>query len=521
MFSLRNIVKLKYLFISVIALAFVLSTLISVYSNYKGNMKLMQEQTLENNRVYALKLAETVDKFIVNSTNTMRYSAAEIAYDFENINKLQEVANRLYLQGDTFSSVLIIDAEGNIIVNAPQSLGEAGKKVLSTNGMENYDKHEPFISDPYISPTGRKMIVISMPIYDEQGTFKGFVSGSIYLYDSNIFESILGEHPYGNGSYVYVVDNKGKIIYHPNKASLGADASKSEVVVQLLKEKRGALEAVNAFDQPMLAGYSQSEKTRWGIIVQTPYDEALSMVGQQVVSVFKIGLPFILFSTIVVFLLASHIVRPLEKIAEITENSVKDQEMKKLKGIRAWYYEVYKIQEALIHSFSVLHGKVNTLKEETSTDSLTKLLNRHTFENKVKLLTEKKKDYTLVMLDIDWFKSINDNYGHIAGDEVLQVLAIKLKESLLEDDLACRYGGEEFILVFTETTIEDAYERVELLRSNVQQIIIPEGEPLTFSAGIANYPLHGGELKAIIAKADEALYKAKDNGRNRVEVTNA
>ena len=116
-------------------------------------MKLMQEQTLENNRVYALKLAETVDKFIVNSTNTMRYSAAEIAYDFENINKLQEVANRLYLQGDTFSSVLIVDAEGNIMVNAPQSLGEAGKKVPSINGLENYDKHEPFVSDPYISPT--------------------------------------------------------------------------------------------------------------------------------------------------------------------------------------------------------------------------------------------------------------------------------------------------------------------------------------------------------------------------------
>lgn len=484
-------------------------------------MKLMQEQTLENNRVYALKLAETVDKFIINSSNTMHYSAAELAYDFENRNKLQEVANRLYLQGDTFSSVLIVDAEGNIMVNAPESLGEAGKKVLSIKGLENYNKHEPFISDPYVSPTGRKVIVISMPIYDGIGEFKGVLSGTIYLYDSNIFESILGEHPYENGSYVYVVDSQGKIIYHPNKARLGMDASTSEVVVQLLKEKHGGLIAVNAFDQPMLAGYSQSEATRWGIIVQTPYDEALSMVGQQVVSVFKIGLPFIIFSTIVVFLLASHIVRPLEKIAEISENSVKDQEMKKLKGIRAWYYEVYKIQEALIHSFSVLHGKVNTLKEETSIDSLTKLLNRHTFEKRVKVFSDQQKNYTLVMLDVDWFKAINDTYGHIAGDEVLQALASKLKESLQEDDLACRYGGEEFILVFTETTIEEAYERVESLRASVQQIISPEGKPLTFSAGIANYPLHGDELKDIIAKADEALYQAKENGRNRVEITNA
>lgn len=521
MFSLRNIVKLKYLFISVIALAFVLSTLVGVYSNYKGNLKLMQEQTLENNRVYALKLAETVDKFIVHATNTMRYSAEQIGYNFNNMNELQEEAKRLYIQGDTFSSVLIVDAEDNIMVNAPQKLGEAGKKVLSLEGLENYNKYEPFISDPFISPTGRKLIVISMPIYDEQGIFKGVLSGNIYLYESNIFESILGQHPYENGSYVYVVDTQGEIIYHPNKARLGEDASENEDVVRLLNEKQGALTFVNTLDQPMLAGFSQSEKTRWGIIVQTPYDAALSMVWQQVVSVFKIGLPFIIFSTIIVFILASQIVRPLEKIAEISGDSVKEQEMNKLKDIRAWYYEVYKIQKALIHSFSILHGKVNTLKEETTTDSLTKLLNRHTFEEKIKVLTVQKKDYTLVMLDVDWFKSINDTYGHVKGDEVLQALASKLKESLKENELACRYGGEEFILVFTETTVEEAYERVESLQEKVLQIISPAGEKLTFSAGISNYPLHGDQLKDIIVKADEALYKAKENGRNRVEVTNA
>lgn len=89
---------------------------------------------------------------------------------------------------------------------------------------------------------------------------------------------------------------------------------------------------------------------------------------------------------------------------------------------------------------------MNTLKEETSTDSLTKLLNRHALEKKIKVLTEQQKNYTLVMLDVDWFKSINDTYGHIAGDEVLQILASKLKESLQEDDLACRYGEKNLFL---------------------------------------------------------------------------
>lgn len=196
MFSLRHIIKLKYLFISVIILAFVLSALVSVYSVYKGNMKLMQEQTLENNRVYALKLTETLDKFIVNTLNTMSYSATGIADNFDNMENLQVEADRLYLQGETFSSVLIVDAERNILVNAPQDLGEAGKKTLAIKGIDRYDKYQPFISEPYISPTGRKLIIISMPIYNEQGKYKGAITGMIYLHQSNIFETILGQHPY-------------------------------------------------------------------------------------------------------------------------------------------------------------------------------------------------------------------------------------------------------------------------------------------------------------------------------------
>lgn len=290
-------------------------------------------------------------------------------------------------------------------------------------------------------------------------------------------------------------------------------------MAQLLNKKQGASTIVNSLDRPMLAGFSSSEKTRWGIIVQTPYDEALSMVGKQVMNVFVIGLPFILLSTVFVFILASRIVRPLQSMAQIAESSVKEQEMNKLKDIRAWYFEVYKIQEALIHSFSILHGKVNTLQEESSIDSLTKLLNRHTFEKKIQWLMKQEKSYTLVILDIDWFKKINDTYGHTVGDEVLQVFAGKLRETLQEDDLACRYGGEEFILVFTETTVEEAYIRVESLREKVQQINYSNVDSLSFSAGIANYPLHGDYLKNIIERADEALYKAKNNGRNRVEIT--
>lgn len=191
-FSLRNFIKLKYLFISVIALAFILSALVSMYSNYQGNVKLMQEQTLENNRVYALKLSETIDKFISDTIQIMRYSATEIAYDIEDTKKLQKEADRLYLQGDTFSSVLIVDAKHTIIANSPQTLDEVGKKVKIKEGIEELHKRQPFISDPYISPNGQKVIVVSMPIYNDEETFKGTISGVIYLQESNILNWFWG-----------------------------------------------------------------------------------------------------------------------------------------------------------------------------------------------------------------------------------------------------------------------------------------------------------------------------------------
>ncbi|MGN7477380.1 sensor domain-containing diguanylate cyclase [Solibacillus silvestris] len=515
MFSLRNYIKLKYLFISVIALAFVLSSIISVYSSYKGNILLMQEQTLENNRVYALKLSETIDKFVADTKQIMQYSAKIIASDFDNAEKLQQEVDRLYSQEDTFSSVLIVDAEANILVNAPQTLGAAGKKAEIREDLRN---REPYISDPFISPTGRELIILSVPIFTDDGIYKGLISGTIYLHQSNIFEVILGQHPYENGSYVYVVDTKGKLIYHPDRLRLGEDVSENEVVKRLLNNKQGSQAIVNSENKSMLAGYSGSKTTRWGIIVQTPYDEAIKMAGKQGLNIFFISLPFILLSTILIFILATRIVRPLQNMAEIAENSVKEYEVKKLKDIRAWYYEAYKIQEALIQSFSSLHGKLNTLKEESSTDSLTKLLNRRSFDKEMQMLAEQQQAYSLAILDVDWFKAINDTYGHTVGDEVLQLLAGKLKDCLHKDDLACRYGGEEFILVFSEASVQDAAFRVKALQQEFSELVSLVGKPLTFSAGIAHYPSHGNSLKTIIEQADEALYAAKENGRNRVEI---
>jgi diguanylate cyclase (GGDEF)-like protein len=129
------------------------------------------------------------------------------------------------------------------------------------------------------------------------------------------------------------------------------------------------------------------------------------------------------------------------------------------------------------------------------------------------------------MLDVDHFKLFNDNNGHEAGDAVLREVAQVLKRHTRIEDIPCRYGGEEFLMVLSGCPLEDAYQKAEAIREAIAQLrVTASGSVLTritASLGIACYPQHGLRLEDLIRAADSALYKAKDAGRNQVVATSA
>ena len=165
------------------------------------------------------------------------------------------------------------------------------------------------------------------------------------------------------------------------------------------------------------------------------------------------------------------------------------------------------------------------LREQAIRDALTNLFNRRyleeTLERELARAAREVYPLCIVMMDIDHFKDVNDTYGHEAGDLVLKTLAETVMSQSRHGDFACRFGGEEFVLVMPNITIDIARERVGSLHRSISSLNIPFGRfnlNITMSMGISWYPKHGETKEDLLRSADRALYVAKNTGRNRVAV---
>jgi two-component system, cell cycle response regulator len=169
------------------------------------------------------------------------------------------------------------------------------------------------------------------------------------------------------------------------------------------------------------------------------------------------------------------------------------------------------------------------LREQAIRDSLTGLFNRRYLEEalarELRRAERGNLPLSLLMMDLDHFKDFNDLHGHAAGDAVLKELGMLLQQHTRREDVACRFGGEEFVLILPGASSEVAARRSEQIRQAVRlATVASEGkrlESLTVSVGIACFPEHGTGAETLLAAADQALYRAKREGRDRVIVYDA
>ena len=158
-------------------------------------------------------------------------------------------------------------------------------------------------------------------------------------------------------------------------------------------------------------------------------------------------------------------------------------------------------------------------------DFTTKLLNKQTtfkqLEEYLKSINEKPESFTLAMADIDFFKKINDTYGHLAGDEILKQISECLIKNTKGDDIVGRFGGEEFIILLKNTNLDNSKALLEKIRKDIDDLIVKYNnfiiDNLNISIGAVFNQDNNTDLNNLIEKADKALYNVKENGRNQTK----
>ena len=169
----------------------------------------------------------------------------------------------------------------------------------------------------------------------------------------------------------------------------------------------------------------------------------------------------------------------------------------------------------------ILAKKSKSIYTKSIKDPLTELYNRYYFEENfekiLKKITDSDLKTSVVFIDVDNFKFINDTQGHVFGDEFLRNLGIEINKGIRKDDYAFRYGGDEFLIIYTDTKLETALKVTERIKKNISMFAEEKGIKLSLSIGITNYKKYESS-KILIGRADKAMYQSKMNGKNQITV---
>ncbi|KPM60547.1 diguanylate cyclase [Pseudomonas monteilii] len=511
---------LRTLILVLCALTALVMLCASYFASYRVQRQLLIDHALEANRVYATKLATITETFIGNALQQLSFSAGVQGHQLSEAAALQVETDRVLGQSMAFNSTFVIDANGVLLAISPASLRHfVGTRMQSPGAQEALHERRPLVSTPYLSAANNLVVVLSHPIFDDNGRYLGYVGGSLYLRERNILNSLLGEHFYKDGSYLYVVDRNRRLLYHPNSQRVGTVVEGNALVDQLATLDSGTRQLTNSQGVEMLAGYATVPSAGWGVVAQQPLAQTVTPLSHLILNVIGTSAPFALVGSLLLWWLALTIARPLWQLAAGARSMDRAGTAERLHRVPAWYFEAAELKRALLFGLNLLHERIGRLDRDAQTDPLTGLGNRRSLELSLSLLEAEGRAFAAIVLDIDHFKRVNDSHGHEVGDQALRQLAELMRRCCREGDLLCRTGGEEFLMMLPGASLEVAAVVAERLRVTVQDTPLEPVGAVTISLGVARWDGEAGsEPVETLSRADRALYRAKQEGRNRVVI---
>ncbi|WP_071393454.1 sensor domain-containing diguanylate cyclase [Bacillus tuaregi] len=515
--SIKKGIKLKFA-ISLLAIFIVCSTtIVNWYLSVEALRDTLTENYLENNYRYAKKVAlSTSDLFFNMQQNleTLAHILGRQEISQADLDSWME-ANAGY-----FNSIFTTDENGVVQLMTPQAISNKkgsmrpGVQITTDLMKQALKKQEPFVSDPYIAQSGNLVVLISYPIFDQNGTYKGVVDGTIYLESDSSLKRILNHHEFHDESSVFVVDCSGTIIYHPDVSRVNDSVANHPLVKEVLQGKSGSAEIINSKGMEYFSGYAYVEQTGWGIVAQTPTSVINKPLQSLTEEIIIRSLPLLLLIYLLAWLFTNHLAKPINRLARYSEEAIYSNKPDHLfphLEIKSYIYEVKQLYQHIQKHFQLLNKQIQQ-------DGLTGLANRRSFDLEINDLILRRTPFSLIMIDIDNFKIVNDEQGHLVGDDVLRFIASIMEDVSRKEDFCYRYGGEEFAILLRNKDVEDAYALAERLRLRLAYTPSPAGYPITISLGISTFQKEDKFPEDIIKRADKALYQSKREGKNKTTI---
>lgn len=504
--------------ITLLVIASIVITLASsLYASSRVQREVLINNTLESNRVYATKLASTTEIFFQQAKLQLAWSAKEISLGMNDDALTVREVNRLREQTRSFNSVVIVDANGWVKAISPESLMLKGMHLTTSATRQALVERRPLVSKATLSAANNLMVFVSYPVWSANGTYLGFIGGTIYLKKKSILNELLGEQFYRDGSSLYVVDGDNRVLYHQNSRLIGQTIK--PFIRDNSKKDNGYQQVLKQHGEPVLAGYAIVATPGWMIVAMKPTQTTLEPLSSLVLKVLLRSMPWVLLTIFLVWILARLIAKPLGQLAsKATQMDMLGVSLE-IGYIRSWYYEASQIKAAMLTGISLLEDKIGRLKFEVQTDPLTSLLNRRGLSAVLEYFIATNQPFAVLALDIDHFKRVNDTWGHDVGDSVIKNVAQQLGKSSRQTDVVCRNGGEEFLMILPGADRDMAGAIAERVRKKIEQQEQNQVGYVTISVGVALWTTDGTSVERVFKQADDALYVAKNAGRNRVIIS--
>ncbi len=383
--------------------------------------------------------------------------------------------------------------------------------------------------------TKQQGINFGYPLVDAAGNISGVAFVAVDLNNLNRMAAATPLPPRG---ILTVVDRDGLVLARkPETAARIGQKLRSPVVLDALRSsKQGVFRAAGTDGVERLFAHEVvAENTDGTVPIRILVSLPINVVFGEVNRAFFRDLIGILAATVLLLIAAWYgaeffVLRKTRALL-VAASRVRAGDLSARTGLRHDGEELSQVGEAfdeMTHALqqrdTELKRALQDLKEQAITDPLTGLLNRRYLREflprEMQRAARNKVSLALIMIDVDYFKRVNDTFGHEAGDLVLRELAELLKNTIRASDIACRFGGEEFMLVLPEASLEGAREKAEAVRASVRKLDLKfQDKPIgriTASLGVALFPAHAEDADSLMRVADEALYHAKGGGRDRV-----